>query len=47
LNEPGKGGGDVPGGRWSFDAGTRQLRWNLAKLTASDRPPTLTGTWNR
>jgi AP-3 complex subunit mu len=42
------GGGDVvPGGRWSFDAGVQELRWNLAKLTTGDRPPTLTGTWNR
>ena len=44
-----EGGGSASSGeapmRWEYDASARTLRWKLARLTASDRPAVLSGTW--
>ena len=42
--EGGGPAGEVPM-RWEYDASSRTLRWKIARLTASDRPAVLAGTW--
>ena len=42
--EGGATAGEAPM-RWEYDASSRTLRWKVARLTASDRPAVLSGTW--
>lgn len=37
--------GHVGGGTFEFDPNTKVLRWHLASLTATERAPTLTGSF--
>ncbi|KAI9637856.1 adaptor complex subunit medium chain 3 [Dioszegia hungarica] len=37
--------GGVGGGTWEFDPHTQVLRWRLASLTATERAPSLTGSF--
>lgn len=37
--------GHVGGGTFDFDPNTHTLRWHLASLTATERSPTLTGSF--
>lgn len=37
--------GGVGGGTWEFDPHTQIMRWKLSSMIASERPPSLTGSF--